>query len=84
MFSACLLPVSWSRFFIWLLNAKGYFDDGPAAVLGDSGSVHRRVAFWSAFEQAGSTLNLFAERNTNLHAWDFPLGSVSRQLLSIV
>jgi POT family proton-dependent oligopeptide transporter len=29
--------------------------------------------FWSAFEQAGSTLNLFAERNTNLHAWDFHL-----------
>jgi POT family proton-dependent oligopeptide transporter len=29
--------------------------------------------FWSAYEQAGSTLNLFAERNTNLHAWDFRL-----------
>jgi POT family proton-dependent oligopeptide transporter len=29
--------------------------------------------FWSAFEQAGSTLNLFAERNTNLHAWNSPL-----------
>ena len=29
--------------------------------------------FWSAFEQAGSTLNLFAERNTNLHAWDAPV-----------
>ena len=26
--------------------------------------------FWFAYEQAGSTLNLFAERNTNLHAWD--------------
>ena len=29
--------------------------------------------FWSAFEQAGSTLNLFAERNTNLHKWDLPV-----------
>jgi POT family proton-dependent oligopeptide transporter len=29
--------------------------------------------FWSSLEQAGSTLNLFAERNTNLHAWDFSL-----------
>ena len=28
------------------------------------------AAFWFAYEQAGSTLNLFAERNTNLHAWD--------------
>jgi POT family proton-dependent oligopeptide transporter len=27
--------------------------------------------FWTAYEQAGSTLNLFAEKNTNLHAWDF-------------
>jgi POT family proton-dependent oligopeptide transporter len=30
--------------------------------------------FWSAFEQAGSTLSLFAQRNTRLTAfgWDFP------------
>ena len=34
--------------------------------------------FWSAFEQAGSTLNLFAERNTNLHAWDAPLWGLFR------
>jgi POT family proton-dependent oligopeptide transporter len=34
--------------------------------------------FWGAYEQAGSTLNLFAERNTNLHAWDFPLWGLFR------
>ena len=34
--------------------------------------------FWSAFEQAGSTLNLFAERNTNLHAWDSPIWGLFR------
>jgi len=30
--------------------------------------------FWSAFEQAGSTLSLFAQRNTrtSLFGWDFP------------
>jgi POT family proton-dependent oligopeptide transporter len=30
--------------------------------------------FWSAFEQAGSTLNLFADRNTRnvLFGWEFP------------
>lgn len=30
--------------------------------------------FWSVFEQAGSTLNLFAERNTNNNVlgWDYP------------
>jgi POT family proton-dependent oligopeptide transporter len=60
-------------FFIWLLTAKGY-----------SPVEHKRfwailvlfiasAAFWSAFEQAGSTLNLFAERNTRLHQWDMPL-----------
>ncbi len=60
-------------FFGWLLTSKEYT------------SIERRrfwvilvlfiaaALFWSAFEQAGSTLNLFAERNTNLHAWDFPL-----------
>ena len=60
-------------FFVWLFAAKGY-----------TGAERNRfwvilvlfigsALFWSAFEQAGSTLNLFAERNTNLHAWDFPL-----------
>jgi POT family proton-dependent oligopeptide transporter len=34
--------------------------------------------FWGAYEQAGSTLNLFAERNTNLHAWDAPLWGLFR------
>jgi len=34
--------------------------------------------FWSAFEQGGSTLNLFAERNTNLHAWDSRLWRLFR------
>jgi POT family proton-dependent oligopeptide transporter len=34
--------------------------------------------FWSAFEQAGSTLNLFAERNTNLHRWDAPIVGLFR------
>ncbi len=60
-------------FFVWLFSAPGY-----------SGAERNRfwvilalfiasALFWSAFEQAGSTLNLFADRNTNLHAWDFPL-----------
>src|SRR5580692_10212292 len=65
-------------FFIWLLTAKGY------------SAIERRrfwailvlfiasALFWSAFEQAGSTLNLFAEKNTNLHAWDFPLWGLFR------
>jgi POT family proton-dependent oligopeptide transporter len=65
-------------FFVWLLTAKGY-----------SAAERRRfwailvlfiasAAFWSAFEQAGSTLNLFAERNTNMHQWDFSLWGLFR------
>jgi POT family proton-dependent oligopeptide transporter len=65
-------------FFGWLLTAKGY------------SAVERRrfrailvlfigaTLFWSAYEQAGSTLNLFAENQTNLHAWDFPLWGLFR------
>ena len=32
--------------------------------------------FWAAYEQAGSSLNLFAERNTDRHVlgWEFPAG----------
>ncbi|HKE23126.1 MAG TPA: peptide MFS transporter [Bryobacteraceae bacterium] len=32
--------------------------------------------FWASFEQAGSSLNLFAERNTNrmILGWEFPAG----------
>jgi POT family proton-dependent oligopeptide transporter len=65
-------------FFGWLLTSKQY------------SAVERRrfwvifvlflaaSLFWSAFEQAGSTLNLFAERNTNLHKWDAPVWGLFR------
>jgi POT family proton-dependent oligopeptide transporter len=65
-------------FFVWLLTAKGY----SAAERGRFWAILvlflASALFWSAFEQAGSTLNLFAERNTNLHAWDFPLWGLFR------
>jgi len=75
---AILLAAVVVVFFTWLLTAKGY-----------THAEHRRFwailvlfvaacLFWSAFEQAGSTLNLFAERNTNLHAWDTPLWGLFR------
>jgi POT family proton-dependent oligopeptide transporter len=42
------------------------------------------VVFWSLFEQAGSTLNLFAERSTNNRAfgWSFPAAGSSRSARS--
>jgi proton-dependent oligopeptide transporter, POT family len=59
-------------FFIWLFAAKGYSRLERGRFLAIFVLFIASALFWSAYEQAGSTLNLFAERNTNLHAWDFP------------
>lgn len=65
-------------FFGWLLTNKHF----TAQERGRLGAIFvlflAAALFWSVFEQAGSTLNLFAERNTNLHAWDFPLWGLFR------
>ena len=65
-------------FFGWLLTSKQFsaMDKrrfGAILVLFVGASL-----FWAAYEQAGSTLSLFAEKNTNLHAWDFPLWGLFR------
>lgn len=59
-------------FFVWLLTAKGYSRIERNRFWAILVLFIASALFWSAYEQAGSTLNLFAERNTNLHAWDFP------------
>jgi len=64
--------------FIWLLSAKGYSKTERRRFWAILVLFIASAAFWSAFEQAGSTLNLFAERNTNLHGWDFPLWGLFR------
>jgi POT family proton-dependent oligopeptide transporter len=65
-------------FFFWLLSAKGYTALERRRFWAILVLFIASAAFWSAFEQAGSTLNLFAERNTNLHTWDFPLWGLFR------
>src|ERR1019366_9909029 len=65
-------------FFFWLLNAKGYTAVEKKRFRAILVLFIASTLFWSAFEQAGSTLSLFAERNTNLHAWDFPLWGLFR------
>lgn len=65
-------------FFAWLFNAKGYTPVERKRFRAILVLFIASTLFWSAFEQAGSTLNLFAERNTNLHAWDFPLWGLFR------
>ncbi len=65
-------------FFIWLLTAKGYTPQERRRFWAILVLFLASALFWSAFEQAGSTLNLFAERNTNMHTWDAPLWGLFR------
>jgi POT family proton-dependent oligopeptide transporter len=64
--------------FAWLLTAKGYSPAERRRFWAIFVLFLASALFWSAFEQAGSTLNLFAERNTNLHAWDAPVWGLFR------
>ena len=57
-------------FFGWLLTSKEYSRQERSRFWVILVLFLAASLFWSAFEQAGSTLNLFAERNTNLRAWD--------------
>jgi len=57
--------------FSWLLLGRGWSSterkrSGAILVL-----FIASVFFWAAYEQAGSSLNLFAERNTNRHIFGF-------------
>lgn len=65
-------------FFAWLLSAKGYTPVEKRRFWAILVLFIASAAFWAAYEQAGSTLNLFAERNTDLHVWDFPLWGLFR------
>ena len=65
-------------FFGWLLTSKSYTPIERRRFWVILVLFIAAALFWSAFEQAGSTLNLFAERNTNLHSWDSPLWGLFR------
>ena len=65
-------------FFVWLLTAKGYTPVERRRFWAILVLFIAAAAFWSAFEQAGSTLNLFAERNTDMHQWDARLWGLFR------
>ena len=52
-------------FFAWLFLSRRVDPRGTQAPGGDRRSLSAATVFWMAYEQAGSTLNLFAERNTN-------------------
>ncbi len=61
-------------FFGWLFLSGGWTRDERKRLLVIAVLFLGAAVFWSAFEQAGSTLNLFAERSTDnrLFGWAFP------------
>jgi POT family proton-dependent oligopeptide transporter len=68
-----LLVVS-AGVFGWLIFGRGWSAAERKRAVATLVIFAASAIFWAAFEQAGSSLNLFAERNTNRHVlgWEFP------------
>jgi POT family proton-dependent oligopeptide transporter len=60
--------------FGWMLTTRGWTPQERRRIFGIAILFLASVVFWSVFEQAGSTLNLFAERSTRTEmlGFDFP------------
>ena len=57
--------------FAWLLGAGDWTPVEKKRFIAIGVLFLASALFWSAFEQAGSTLNLFAERSTDKHLFGF-------------
>jgi POT family proton-dependent oligopeptide transporter len=68
------LLVLTGAFFAWLFFSPGWTANERKRLYVIGVLFLAAALFWSAFEQAGSTLNLFADRNTNntVFGWSFP------------
>jgi len=60
--------------FGWLIFGRGWSPTERKRAVATLVIFLASAIFWGAYEQAGSSLNLFAERNTNRHllGWEFP------------
>ncbi len=69
-----LLMLTVVAVFVWLLVFSKWTSGERKRLIAVLALCVAAAIFWSVFEQAGSTLNLFAERNTVLRAagFDFP------------
>ncbi len=69
-----LLLLSTIAFFGWLFLSPGWTPDERKRLSLIAVLFLAAALFWSAFEQAGSTLNLFADRDTDnrVLGWEFP------------
>ncbi|HUF34874.1 MAG TPA: peptide MFS transporter [Gemmatimonadales bacterium] len=59
-------------FFVWLFTAAKWTPDERRRLVVVLVLFLAATIFWSVFEQAGSTLNLFAQRNTLTEAFGMP------------
>jgi POT family proton-dependent oligopeptide transporter len=61
-------------FFSWLFLSRGWTREERKSLVVIAVLFAAAVVFWMAYEQAGSTLNLFADRNTNnsIFGYQFP------------
>jgi POT family proton-dependent oligopeptide transporter len=62
--------------FSWLIGSKDWSPEERKRSAAILVLFVASALFWASFEQAGSSLNLFAERNTNrfIFGWEFPAG----------
>jgi len=61
-------------FFAWLFLSRGWTREERKSLVVIAVLFAAATVFWMAYEQAGSTLNLFADRNTNnaIFGYGFP------------
>jgi proton-dependent oligopeptide transporter, POT family len=61
-------------FFAWLFLSGSWTPDERKRLYAITGFFLAAAVFWSLFEQAGSTLNLFADRDTSttILGWNYP------------
>lgn len=62
-------------FFIWLFASGGWTPDEKKRLVVMTMLFAGACVFWSVFEQAGSTLSLFAERSTRNEVFGLPFAS---------
>jgi POT family proton-dependent oligopeptide transporter len=62
--------------FSWMIGSGGWSPEERKRSTAILVLFVASALFWASFEQAGSSLNLFAERNTNrmVLGWEFPAG----------
>jgi POT family proton-dependent oligopeptide transporter len=76
------LLLSTAGFFAWMFFSPGWTADERKRLYVIGVLFLAAALFWSVFEQAGSTLNLFADRNTDTRMFDRPFPSTWYQSLN--